>query len=60
VVDTFNDGLNEYPVYENISQCKENADVIIDFSNSGAVDGLLTYAVEKKIPLVLCTTGPFG
>ena len=33
------------------------ADVIIDFSNAKAVDDLLVYSVDKKIPVVLCTTG---
>ena len=30
---------------------------MIDFSTAGAVDGLLAYCVEKKLPVVLCTTG---
>ena len=33
------------------------ADVVIDFSNAAAVDGLLSACVKKKLPLVLCTTG---
>lgn len=33
------------------------ADVIIDFSNPVVLDSLLSYAIEKKIPCVLCTTG---
>jgi len=33
------------------------ADVVIDFSNAKAVDELLNYCGEKKLPLVLCTTG---
>ena len=33
------------------------ADVIIDFSNAAAADALLTYCEEKKMPVVLCTTG---
>ena len=33
------------------------ADVIIDFSNAKAVDDLLEYAVERQLPVVLCTTG---
>ena len=32
-------------------------DVIIDFSNAAAVDGVIKYSVEKQIPVVLCTTG---
>ena len=39
-----------------LEECPE-ADVIIDFSNSTAIDGLLEYSVRKQIPAVLCTTG---
>lgn len=46
-----------YPVYTDIAMCTENADVMIDFSTAKAVDGVLDYCVEKKLPLVLCTTG---
>lgn len=48
---------NDYPVFESIDKCDVEADVVIDFSNSAAVDGLLDYCVEKQIPVVLCTTG---
>ena len=48
---------NTYPVFENISDCDVQADVIIDFCAAPAVDALLDYAVDKKLPLVLCTTG---
>ena len=34
-----------------------DVDVVVDFSNAGAVDALLDYCVEKKLPVVLCTTG---
>lgn len=48
---------NDYPVYESIDKCDVEADVVIDFSNAAAVDGLLDYCAEKQIPVVLCTTG---
>ena len=48
---------NEYPVFESIEKCDVEADVVIDFSNAAAVDGLLDYCVEKQVPVVLCTTG---
>ena len=32
-------------------------DVIIDFSNAAAVNGLLDYCMQNKMPVVLCTTG---
>ncbi len=46
-----------YPVYESLAGVTEDADVIVDFAAAAAVDGLLRFAEEKKIPLVLCTTG---
>lgn len=48
---------NDYPVFETIEKCDVDADVVIDFSNAGAVDGLLDYCVGKNLPVVLCTTG---
>jgi len=48
---------NTYPVFDSIDKCDVEADVIIDFANASAVDGLLDHAVTKKIPVVLCTTG---
>jgi len=56
-VDIIDNGNKSYPVFTEISKCDVEADVIIDFSNSKAVDALLDYAVEKKLPVVLCTTG---
>lgn len=56
-VDKFDDGHNEYPVFADINACDVEADVIIDFSNSAAADALLAYSVDKKTPVVLCTTG---
>lgn len=56
-VDTYTEVPNEYPVFENIEACDVEADVVIDFSNAKAVDGLLDYCVKKQVPVVLCTTG---
>lgn len=56
-VDPYTGVDNQYPVFEKISDCTVDADVIIDFSNAAAIDGLLSYCREKKVPLVLCTTG---
>ena len=56
-IDRFMGIANDYPVFESIEKCDVEADVIIDFSNAGAVDGLLDYAAEKEVPVVLCTTG---
>ena len=45
------------PLYKNISECKEDADVIIDFSHHSAISSILAYAKEKKIPVIIATTG---
>ena len=56
-VDTYTETPNDYPVFDSVEKCTEDADVVIDFSNAGAVDSLLDYCVDKKLPVVLCTTG---
>lgn len=49
--------LNSFPVYTNISECQEDADVIIDFSNPSTLSDLLSYATLHKTALVIATTG---
>ena len=56
-VDKFTGIPNDYPGFEEIAQCDVDVDVVIDFSNAGAVDELLDYCVKKSLPVVLCTTG---
>ncbi|MFR7909310.1 MAG: 4-hydroxy-tetrahydrodipicolinate reductase, partial [Blautia sp.] len=38
-------------------ECDVPADVVVDFSSYKAADALLDACKEKKLPLVLCTTG---
>ena len=56
-VDARDEGKNPYPVFKSIAECSVDADVVIDFSVAAAVDGLLDYCEEHKVPCVLCTTG---
>lgn len=56
-IDCYMGIVNDYPVFESIEKCDVEADVVIDFSNAAAVDGLLQYCEERKLPVVLCTTG---
>ena len=56
-IDARDDGHNSYPVFSEIDKCDVEADCIIDFSAAPAVDKLLDYCVDKKLPCVLCTTG---
>ncbi len=46
-----------YPVYNNFTDIKETADVIIDFSHPSVLENLLEYSQEKQIPAVIATTG---
>lgn len=56
-IDISNHIPNEYPVYQNIKECDVEADVIIDFASTQAIEALLDYSAEHKIPVVVCTTG---
>lgn len=56
-VDTYTAVPNDYPVFGSIEVCDVEADVVIDFSNAAAVDGLLDWCAKKHVPVVLCTTG---
>ena len=55
--DPFGTPAYDYPVFESLAVSDKKADVIIDFSNPASLDDILAYALEKKIPCVLCTTG---
>ncbi len=56
-VDAFGDSSYDFPVFKSLSDCDVDADVIVDFSNASALEGLLDYCVEKNVPVVLCSTG---
>ena len=45
------------PVYKTLDEIKEQADVIIDFSIPASTPEIIRYALEKKIPAVIGTTG---
>lgn len=56
-IDAYDEGKNSYPVFTDINKCDVEADAVIDFSTAAAVDALLDYCADKKLPCVLCTTG---
>lgn len=47
----------DFPVFSDINECNVEADAIIDFSTATAVPGVVNYAKEKNIPVVICSTG---
>lgn len=56
-VDKYNDGQRPFPVYKTIGEVKEDADVIIDFSNPSLLDDILDYGKTTNTALVIATTG---
>ena len=46
-----------FPVFVSPANFTGEADAVIDFSSPAALDGLLAFALERKVPLVLATTG---
>ena len=46
-----------FPVYADLADCADiPADVVVDCSVAPAVSGLVSHAVARKIPVVICTT----
>ena len=56
-VDAFGENKYDFPVYKSFDEAESKPDVIIDFSNPAALDGMLKYALENSVPCVICTTG---
>lgn len=56
-IDLMDNKDNGYPVFKSLKECDIEADVVIDFASPKATDALLDYCEEKKMPVVLCTTG---
>lgn len=46
-----------FPLFRTPAECNVSADAVIDFSHPSVLSPLLNWALETKIPLVLCTTG---
>ena len=42
---------------KSLEEVTESADCIVDFSNHAGVGELLSYALQQKLPTVICTTG---
>lgn len=55
-VDKINCGQS-YPVFDSFQKVNTDADVIIDFSHPVLLDSMLEFAIYKKIPVVIATTG---
>lgn len=56
-VDKNPDGVYSYPIFSSLSKFDGEVDLIIDASHHSGTKELLDYATEKKLPLVIATTG---
>jgi 4-hydroxy-tetrahydrodipicolinate reductase len=55
--DIADSGRNSYPVFTDLNKCTLHPDVMVDFSNPAALEGLIDFSVKNKIPSVIATTG---
>ena len=46
-----------FPIFSSINDVNIKADIIIDFSNPLALNSILEYSQNQKLPVVICTTG---
>ena len=56
-IDPNTEAASGYPVFASAADCDVAADVIIDFSHPTACAPLLSYALQRNIPVVVATTG---
>lgn len=56
-IDVKSDDGVSFPVFHSPEEVDIKADALIDFSNPSLLSSLLEFGIEKKVPLVLCTTG---
>lgn len=56
-IDIIDNRDNGYPVFKTIMDCEEPADVIIDFSSANEFEARMDYAVDRQIPIIVCSTG---
>ncbi|MBE7022106.1 MAG: 4-hydroxy-tetrahydrodipicolinate reductase [Ruminococcaceae bacterium] len=56
-VDINTESTEGFPVYASFDAVQETPDVIIDFSNPANFEALMGYALAKKLPVVVATTG---
>lgn len=56
-IDVSGEAYDAFPVFTSPAQCSAEADVIIDFSHPSALEPLLAYAADRRLPAVIATTG---
>ncbi|SHJ64127.1 dihydrodipicolinate reductase [Clostridium cavendishii DSM 21758] len=56
-IDKFNNGLTNYPVFEDLNSCNVEYDVLLDFSRADALKSILDFSKTNNKPVVICSTG---
>ena len=56
-IDISGTALDAFPVFTSPAECQVEADVVIDFSHPSALEPLLSYAIQQRLPAVIATTG---
>jgi 4-hydroxy-tetrahydrodipicolinate reductase len=56
-VDLVHGDSENFPTYQDITDCVVEADCIIDCSRADGVPGIVRYAAGRGMPIVVCTTG---
>ncbi|MBQ8298250.1 MAG: 4-hydroxy-tetrahydrodipicolinate reductase [Ruminococcus sp.] len=56
-IDLFTEQYADFPIVDSPNKLPEKPDVIIDYSNPAALDGLLEYCLATGTPAVFATTG---
>lgn len=56
-IDLLAQPMEGFPVFATPAACHVEADAVIDFSHPAALGGLLDFCVERRLPIVLATTG---
>lgn len=56
-IDAYGENKSGLKVFKSFDEADGKPDVIIDFSNPAALDGMLSYALKNSVPCVICTTG---
>ena len=56
-IDINTEKYDSFPIYPSPDTYEGGCDVIVDFSHPSVFKPLLNFALEKKYPIVVCTTG---
>ncbi len=56
-IDPVGEKYSDFPVYNTYNDINEKIDVIIDFSHPSALEDMLNFATDNKVPTVIATTG---